>query len=115
PVGLQQPLGVDLRVDLRGGERGVPEQFLDGPQVPAAAEQVRREGMAERVRRRARLEAEGAPQPRGRHLDDARRERAAADAAEKRLLRFEGEGAGADIGLDGPPDGSNYRDDALAA
>ncbi len=37
-----QPLGVDGGVDLRCRQRRVTEQFLDGAQVAAAREQMRR-------------------------------------------------------------------------
>src|SRR4051812_16235030 len=40
PVDLEQPLGVDAGVNLRGRERGVAEQFLDRAQVAAAGQQV---------------------------------------------------------------------------
>ena len=38
-----------MRVDLRGGDVGVAEQFLHGADVVAVLEQVRGEGMAQRV------------------------------------------------------------------
>src|SRR3954463_2983826 len=36
-IDLEQPLAVDTGIDLRGGERGVAEQFLDRAQIAAAA------------------------------------------------------------------------------
>src|ERR1044071_3305363 len=51
-VDLQQVLGVDLGVALGGGERGVPQQLLDGPQVAAGPQQVGGEGMAQGMRGR---------------------------------------------------------------
>ena len=39
-----------VRVDLRGGHAGVPEQFLHGAHVRAALDQVRGKGMAQGVR-----------------------------------------------------------------
>ena len=39
-----------MRVDLRGGHAGVPEQFLHGAHVRAALDQVRGKGMAQGVR-----------------------------------------------------------------
>src|SRR5262249_55583591 len=50
-IGLHQTAQVDVRVALGGGEARVPEQLLDGAQIGARAEEVRREGMAQRVRR----------------------------------------------------------------
>ena len=47
---LPQPYLVDMGVDLRGGEAGVTEHFLDGAQVRAVTEQMRREGMPQEVR-----------------------------------------------------------------
>src|SRR4051794_14205898 len=41
----------DLRVALRGGKILVAEQLLNRAQVRAGIEQMRREGMTERVRR----------------------------------------------------------------
>lgn len=35
--------GGDVRVDLRGGDETVAEHFLDGPQVGAALQEMRRE------------------------------------------------------------------------
>src|SRR5262245_7596005 len=51
-IGIHQPAEVDMRVALRGGEARVSEQLLDGAQVGAAAEEVGRKRVAERVRRR---------------------------------------------------------------
>src|SRR3954447_3397905 len=45
-----QPCLEDVRVDLRRRYIGVAEHQLNGPQVSAALEQVRRERMAEHVR-----------------------------------------------------------------
>ena len=86
-VDLQQPLGVDAGVDLRGRERGVAEQFLDRAQVAAARQQMRGEGMPQRVRRRAVGQPQRAAQPLHRELDDARAERPAARADEDRPVR----------------------------
>src|SRR5579864_1990478 len=51
-VGADQALGVDFGIDLRRRQRGMTEQFLDRAEVAAAGEQVRGEGMPQRVRRR---------------------------------------------------------------
>ena len=48
-VNGEQLLQVDVGVFLGRGQAGVPEELLDGAQVGAAAEEVRGEGMAERV------------------------------------------------------------------
>src|SRR3954462_13268435 len=49
-VGLDEALARDVRVALGGGERSVPEQFLNPAQIGAHVEQVRREAVPERVR-----------------------------------------------------------------
>src|SRR5437667_9479819 len=51
-IGLHQAAEVDVRVALRGGEARVAEQLLDGAQVGARAEEMGREGVPERMRRR---------------------------------------------------------------
>jgi hypothetical protein len=50
-------VGVHVRVDLRRGDRGVAEHLLYGAQVRCRLEQVRREGVAQRVRRHLGREA----------------------------------------------------------
>ena len=65
------------------------QKFLDGAQFAPAREQVRGEGVAQRVRRRGLGQAERAAQLRDRQLDDARRQRAAPRADEQRPLRRE--------------------------
>lgn len=49
----------DMEVDLRGGELRVPEQVLRRPDVDAVLDEVRREGVAERVAHLAALDARG--------------------------------------------------------
>ena len=44
-------LAIDVRVDLRRRNVDVSEHLLDGAQIGAALEQVRREGVTQRVRR----------------------------------------------------------------
>src|SRR5690348_14215712 len=56
-IGAEQGRGVDLRIALGGAERGVPEEFLDGAQVGAGAQQVRGERVAQRMRRGAGRQA----------------------------------------------------------
>src|SRR5439155_18735943 len=51
-----QATAIDVRVVLRGLNRGVAEEFLHGSQVRAAAEQVRGEAVPQRVRADADLE-----------------------------------------------------------
>ena len=45
-----KPLLVDVRVHLRRRNIGVPEHFLNDPQIGAIAKQVGREAMPEKVR-----------------------------------------------------------------
>ncbi len=83
-IGLDQALGVDFGVDLRGRQRGVAEQFLDRAHVAAARQQMRGERMPQRMRRRGLGQPERAAQPRHGELHDARRQRAAFGADEQR-------------------------------
>lgn len=46
-----------VRVDLGRSDAGVPEQFLDGPQVGAAGQEVGSEGVPQRVRTDAGVDA----------------------------------------------------------
>ena len=41
----------DMRVNLRRPQVLVPEHFLHGPQIGTVPQQIRREGVAQRVRR----------------------------------------------------------------
>src|SRR6478672_6333877 len=49
-VGLLELLAGEVRVELGGREIGVPEHLLDRAEVAATGEQVRREGVTQRVR-----------------------------------------------------------------
>ena len=49
-VNLPQELVVDVGINLSGGNIGVPEQFLDHPQVGSVLEEVGGEGVAQQVR-----------------------------------------------------------------
>ena len=71
-VGLEQMRAVDLGIALRGREAGVAEQLLDGAQIGAGAEEMRGEGMAQRMRRRRLGQAERGARARDPELDDAR-------------------------------------------
>src|SRR5262245_25032295 len=65
-VQVLETLARDVRVDLSSRKIAVPEQHLHDPQVRAVIEQVRRERMAQRVRR----EILGHPGLAGVALDD---------------------------------------------
>ncbi len=56
-VGVVQAGGGQVRVDLRGGQRLVAEQFLHAAQVRAVVQQVRGEAVPQRVRADGRIEA----------------------------------------------------------
>jgi hypothetical protein len=45
-VGPAQPIGGDVGVELGGGQRGVPQQFLHAAQVRAALEEMRSGGVS---------------------------------------------------------------------
>lgn len=49
-VDLSKPLLTGLGIHLSGGDIGMSQQTLDFTYIGAAAQQVRREGMAQRVR-----------------------------------------------------------------
>src|SRR3954454_9905507 len=49
-VDVLQPVGREVRVELRGGDVGMTEHLLQAAQVAAAGEQVRGERVAQRVR-----------------------------------------------------------------
>src|SRR3954471_23564912 len=65
-IDVAQALGGEVRVDLRRGDVGVAEHLLDRAQVAAAREQVRGEGVAQRVRAHLAVE----PDRLGVALDD---------------------------------------------
>src|SRR6266850_3462313 len=62
-IGLQETLGGDVGVALRGGEGGVAEQLLDGAQVRPGVEEVRGEGMTQGVGRNFPLDGAGPDVP----------------------------------------------------
>src|SRR4029450_2233221 len=82
-VSLEQVLAIDLGIALRGREAGMAEEFLDGAEIGAGAQQMRGEGMAQRMRRRRLGQAECCPGACDPELDDAGRKFLAAEADEK--------------------------------
>lgn len=50
PVDFLETVTVDMGVDLCGGNVGVPEHHLQGPQVCATGQKVRGKGVAEHMR-----------------------------------------------------------------
>jgi hypothetical protein len=65
-----QALLVDMGINLRRRDVGVPEHFLDDSQIGAVPEQMSRETMPEQVRIDIRLES-GTPRNRLDDLPDA--------------------------------------------
>ena len=55
-VGLLQPLGGNVRVNLCRDQVRVAEQFLHAPQIRARVQQMRRVTVPQLVRRQARIE-----------------------------------------------------------
>jgi hypothetical protein len=49
-VGIAQGAAFDRRIDLRRGDVRMPEHLLDGTQVSAARQEVRRKGVPQQVR-----------------------------------------------------------------
>ena len=80
-----QALDRHVRVDLRGRQVRVSEEILNGLEVRTAVQEVRGEGVAQRVRRRLAQE----PGAEGMALDDAperaRRQASAAEVQEDRV------------------------------
>src|SRR5580692_3310662 len=114
-ISADQAFGVDFGINLRGGQRGVAEQFLDRADVAAAGEQVRGEGMPQRVRRCGLRQAERAAQPRHGELDEARRQRPALGADEQRPVVGQVEGTERDVIRDQLVDLRQQRHHALLA
>ena len=87
PVGRGQPLARDVRVDLRRAEARVAEDLLDGAKIGAAVEQVRRRGVAQRVRSDVRRRATGPSCARDEVVRRARPEAPAARSEEDAPMR----------------------------
>jgi hypothetical protein len=49
PMHSFKPLLIDMRIDLRSGNIGVAQHFLDNPQIGAVPKQMRRETVPEKV------------------------------------------------------------------
>ena len=96
-VDREQALGVDRGVALRRRQAGVAQQFLDRPQIAAAAQKMRREAVAQRVRGGGLRQAERAAQHRHLALHQARRERPAAGADKERAVGRQRIGAGGEV------------------
>ena len=84
-VDVEQLRGVDVGVPLRRGQLNVPEQLLDRAQIGAALQQVRGEGMPERVRADAEARAAGRDVACDEALHAAPREPCAARGDEQRI------------------------------
>ena len=56
-VDVPQPVAGDVRVNFRGADVRVAEQFLDDAQIRAMLQQVRREAVPQHVRRHVALHA----------------------------------------------------------
>ena len=87
-VDLHQPRLIHRRVDLRGGQRGVTEQFLNRAQIPARLQKVRGEAMAQRMGRRRGGQAQRQPRPFHRLLNHARIQPLAA-RTDKELMEYD--------------------------
>ena len=82
-IGFKQAGPLSVGVNLHHQQRGVAEQFLNRLQIAAPPGKVRREGVAQRARRRAVGQAERAAHTLHRELHDARRQRSAARSDEQ--------------------------------
>ena len=90
------------------------KKFLNGAQISAAGQQMGGEGMSKGVGRRAGQQAQSARSARS-SLRDAGIERAAPGPQEQGRFGAASEGAGAEIGFDGLPNGRQSRNDPLFA
>jgi hypothetical protein len=82
------------------------EQFLDSPDVVAIFQQMRRKGVAQRVRGRRRRQTQRGAQPFHGELNDAGRERTAFGAAEQTIVAIQGIGTEFAVAIDR---GNGYR------
>ena len=87
PIHVQQLRRVDVRVALRGAQARMAEQLLDRPKVGAALQQVRRKGVAQRMRADARARAERGHVASHQPIDAAYGEPSAAVVHEERISR----------------------------
>src|SRR5690606_14401136 len=71
-INLQQPLTIDLGIDLRCGKRRMPKQLLDLAKICARRQKMGREGVAQGMRRRGLGKRQLIPDPRHRELNEAR-------------------------------------------
>ncbi len=72
PPGSNQPFGVNRGVDLRRRQVGVPQQFLNRPEISSRTEKMGGKGVPKRMGRRVLGQAESATQPLESQLHDAR-------------------------------------------
>ena len=85
-IDRKQTVGLDRGIALRRRQTGVAEQLLDRAQVAAAAQEMSRKTVPQRVRRRTFGEAEQAAQRLHLPLHLARAESIAAGADEERAV-----------------------------
>ena len=57
PVNFPQPVAGDVRVNFRRADAGVPQQFLDDPQVGSMLQKVSCKAMAQHMRSNIPLNA----------------------------------------------------------
>src|SRR3546814_13726413 len=82
--------GIDRGIDLRRRKARMAQQFLQTPQIRPARQQVRRETVAQRVRRSPFGQTQRAPRRAHARPDDARLERSRARAEADRKSDVEG-------------------------
>ena len=86
PMDGLQPLLIDVRVNLCRRNIGVPEHFLDDPQIGAVTQEMRRKTVAQQVGINVRLQA-GMLRPLLHDLPDPRRRQFRSPARQKDLAR----------------------------
>ena len=55
-IGLFQPLSCQMRINLRGDQMRVTEEFLDAPQISASIQHMRRVAVTKLVWRKVRIQ-----------------------------------------------------------
>src|SRR5688572_26394233 len=90
PVHVDELLRVDVRVALGRAEAGMAQQLLNGPQIRAVREQMRRERMTQRVRADAELRAAFGHVPPYEAIDTTRRQALASIIEEQWSARSTG-------------------------
>jgi hypothetical protein len=92
-----QALVIDRSVAGRRREAGMAEQLLNGAEIAAAGEEMRRKAVAQRMRGGSLRQSQLGTQPCQRSLNATRHKRRAVPADEERPVEFEAERTGRQV------------------